>query len=89
MTTGPHQDNVICPTCDGMGFESAAQKMGMQDMPQKMTPIGVWRCTSCNGSGKLIDGARMVKILKVLEAYVDEDPELIANSFFASKSLKK
>lgn len=77
MATGPHPDDVRCPTCNGMGFESAAQKMG------------VWCCTSCNGSGKLIDGVRMTKILKVLEAYIDEDPELIANSFFANKSLKK
>ena len=64
MATEPRPDDVTCPTCNGMGFESSAQKMG-------------WRCTSCNGSGKLIDGARMAKILKVLEAYIDEDPKLI------------
>lgn len=89
MATGPHPDDVTCPTCNGTGFESAARKMGMEDMPQKMTPIGVWHCTSCNGSGKLIDGAKMTEVLKVLEAYIDEDPELIADSFLANKALKK
>lgn len=42
-----------CPRCGGSGYRSAAADAGMQDLPVMLQPIGVYPCSSCNGTGKM------------------------------------
>jgi len=84
-----HPDDVVCPTCSGGGYESAAKKMCMEDMPMMYKPIGVWPCTSCNGTGLLIDGAVMEEVLEALKDYAEENPDFLNASFLANRANKK
>lgn len=74
-----HRDDLICPTCAGGGYESAAKKMGMEDMPMMHKPIGLWPCTGCNGTGLLIDGAAMEEVLEALKDYANDNPDFFAD----------
>lgn len=87
--TKTHPNDVACPTCSGGGYESAAKKMCMEDMPLMHRPIGVWPCTSCNGTGLLIDGAAMEEMTKALEDYVKDNPDFLSESFLANRANNK
>lgn len=43
---------INCSICNGTGFDSAARQMNMQDMPTMLTPLGIFPCQLCGGTGK-------------------------------------
>lgn len=89
MGSKTHPNDVTCPTCSGGGWQSAAKEMGMEDMPLMHRPIGVWPCTSCHGTGLLIDGAAMEEMTKALKDYIKDNPDFLTDSFLADRALKK
>lgn len=44
---------VTCDRCRGTGWASVARDSGMENIPFTTQPIGVYRCPSCNGTGKI------------------------------------
>ena len=53
-----------CFFCRGTGWDSAARRMGMENMHPMHTPIGTWPCAQCRGTGKLIPwGERFGELL--------------------------
>ena len=42
-----------CERYKGTGYANAARDSGMEDLPMLLQPIGVYRCSSCNGSGRV------------------------------------
>lgn len=94
MVSKEHLDDVLCETCDGSGYDSAARQAGYTAESMKTAnpmhiPLGVWPCTSCNGTGKLIDGAKMEQMQNQLKEYVGDNKDLINGSILAEKDKKK
>jgi DnaJ-class molecular chaperone len=83
--TKNHPDDVVCTSCNGSGYASAARDMGMEDMPMMLKPIGVYLCPSCNGSGLMIDGEKMSKWVE----YLEDNKELIEESMAALRTKRK
>lgn len=42
-----------CTRCMGTGYANAARDSGREDAPTMWRPLGVYRCPSCGGSGKV------------------------------------
>lgn len=42
-----------CTRCNGTGYASAAKDSGTENMHLLHQQIGVYKCTTCSGSGKL------------------------------------
>lgn len=42
-----------CDRCRGSGWASAARDSGTENMPPMLQQIGVYPCSTCNGTGKL------------------------------------
>lgn len=42
-----------CKRCRGTGWANAARDSGTENLPAMLRPIGVYRCETCNGTGKL------------------------------------
>ncbi len=45
------RDMAECSRCNGTGWANAARDSGMEGMPVMLQPLGVYRCTSCGGTG--------------------------------------
>ena len=62
-----------CKRCNGSGYANAARDSGMEDAPTRLQPLGVYRCDTCGGAGKL--------------GMTEEDEALLVAA--AEKALKK
>lgn len=40
-----------CARCRGTGWANAARDSGMEDMPMMLRPLGIYRCSTCGGTG--------------------------------------
>ena len=94
MIDEAHPKDVPCETCSGSGYDSAARRAGYTAESMKTAnpmhiPLGVWPCTSCNGTGKLIDGAKMEQLENQLKEYVGDNKGLINGSILTEKDKKK
>lgn len=45
----------ICERCRGTGYASAAHDSGKEHLPPLLQPLGVYKCTTCDGTGQLLD----------------------------------
>ena len=62
-----------CRRCNGTGWANAARDSGMEDAPIMQRPLGVYRCDTCGGTGKI--------------GMTEEDEALLVAA--AEKALKK
>jgi len=44
---------IRCDRCRGTGYASAARDSGTEDAPMMHVQYGIYRCPSCNGTGRV------------------------------------